>query len=387
MRITAISKRLILQLLRDRRTLMLLFLAPLFIMTLLFFIFQSSDTSQIKVGVHHIPNALAERLKEEDIEIVKVADDDILTTIERHNLDALITDKQSLDVYYTNDTPAHTMKIKQVIKSYELQEEMQATEVVIKNIESQYETLKAQMESLKSKFGPLLERIGIEDKQLKENEALKQGKVKVHYIYGDKNTDYFDRINPILIAFFVFFFTFLISGITLLKERTHGTLKKLLSTPVRRYEIVLGYLVGFSPFAVVQTILIVLYSVYVLGIHVEGSVILLVLMNILLSFTALGLGLFISTFASDEFQMIQFIPLIIVPQILFSGIIPIASMHPVLRIISYAMPLKYGADNLSRIMFKGQGIELLYINIFVLFMFLIVFTVLNIILLKKHRNI
>lgn len=386
MRIIAISKRIITQLLRDSRTLALLLLAPLLIMTLLHFIFSSTQTQQLKVGVHHIPSALSSHLKESDVTIIKVDDKHVTDIAERHHLDAVIIGNQNIEIYYTNDTPSSTTALKQIIKSYEIKNKFKSTEVVIKEMQKQYSNIQAQLDKAKDRLGPLFKHLGIENNKVKQA-SDKEEKLITHYIYGDKHTDYFDQLNPIFIAFFVFFFTFLISGITLLKERTHGTLKKLLSTPIRRYEIVLGYIIGFSPFAIMQTTFIVLYSIYVLKFEVEGSICLFIMMNLLLAMTALVIGLFISTFATNEFQMIQFIPIIIVPQLLFSGIIPLDTMHPVLRVISMIMPLKYGADNLTRIMFKGQSIEYLYINIFVLIMFLVVFTLLNIVLLKKHRNI
>lgn len=120
--------------------------------------------------------------------------------------------------------------------------------------------------------------------------------------------------------------------------------------------------------------------------EVAGSISLLIISNITLAFVALSLGLFISTFAKSEFQMIQFIPLIIVPQLLFSGIIPLENMHKLLQIISYLMPLKFGADNLSRIMLKGQSIEIIP-NIIILIFIFIFLMILNITLLKRYRNI
>lgn len=123
------------------------------------------------------------------------------------------------------------------------------------------------------------------------------------------------------LGFFVFFFVFLVSGISLLKERTSGTLYKLLATPIKRSEIVIGYLLGYGVFAFFQSIIIVVFAVYVLNIKVVGSIYLVLLSNIIIAFVALSLGILLSTFANSEFQMVQFIPIVIVPQIFFGGII------------------------------------------------------------------
>ncbi|MGV2874622.1 ABC transporter permease [Macrococcus capreoli] len=395
MNILTIAQRIITQIVRDKRTLMLLFVAPVLLLTLLHYIFQTVDDGKVKVGIYHIPSALSEQLEQHNIKQIKISSDEhIKQTIESQNLDAvLITQEDRTDVYYENIDPAKKMKVKQAIEAYKIKAKFSQSQVVITEMQQKFEAMQQQLEKMQqqiAKLGPLLKRVGIDMPEMNKNEKIKQPAqdetINDHYIYGDQDSNYFDMINPVLIAFFVFFFTFLISGITLLKERTTGTLYKLLSTPIKRSEIVLGYMLGFSLFATIQTVILVIYAVYVLKIHVEGSLLLFIMSNIMLAFVALGLGLLISTFAKSEFQMIQFIPLIIVPQILFSGMIPIENMHRPLQLLSYTMPLKYGADNLNRIMIKGQAIEIMP-NIIVLLVLFALLMFANIILLKRYRNI
>ena len=106
------------------------------------------------------------------------------------------------------------------------------------------------------------------------------------------------------------FICFLISGIALLRERTTGTIERVLATPIKRSEIVFGYLIGYGIFAIIQTLIIVLFSIYLLNINLAGSLAYVILINILLAIAALVMGIFISTFANSEFQMIQFIPIV-----------------------------------------------------------------------------
>ena len=114
--------------------------------------------------------------------------------------------------------------------------------------------------------------------------------------------NYFDKMFPILMGFFVFLFVFLISGITLLRERTTGTLERVLSTSIRRTEIVSGYLIGYGIFAIIQTLIIVLFSIYLLSIHLAGSLGYVILINILLAITALSMGIFISHLLIQNFK-------------------------------------------------------------------------------------
>ncbi|PSC77109.1 ABC transporter permease, partial [Mammaliicoccus sciuri] len=165
--------------------------------------------------------------------------------------------------------------------------------------------------------------------------------------------NYIVTISPIFIAFFVFFFTFLISGISLLKERTSGTLERTLSSHIKKHEIILGYIIGYGTFAIIQTTLIVLYAIYVLQMVTEGNILLVFITNVLMSFIALTLGLLLSTFASSEFQMIQFIPLVVIPQVFFAGIIPVESMHKVLVYIAHIMSLYYAGDTIQYVRLRG----------------------------------
>src|SRR5699024_2699231 len=118
------------------------------------------------------------------------------------------------------------------------------------------------------------------DEAKKELDNIKdRGDMNITYVCGDEDTAYFDVLSPLLVGFFVFFFVFLISGIGLLKERTSGTLERLMSTPIRRTEIVTAYLIGFGVFAIIQTVIVVLYAVNVLDMMVIGSIWNVILIN------------------------------------------------------------------------------------------------------------
>jgi len=190
-----------------------------------------------------------------------------------------------------------------------------------------------------------------------------------------------------LIGFFVFFFVFLITGIALLKERTSGTLERLLATPIKRSEIVAGYMVGYGLFAFLQTIIIVLFGIYVLDIVHVGSIWLVLLINMMVALVSLSLGALLSSFAASEFQMMQFIPLVIVPQVFFSGIFPLDSMAEWLQNIGRIMPLYYAADALNGVMYKGYSLSDIIVNLSILTCFAIVFITLNMISLKKYRSL
>jgi ABC-2 type transport system permease protein len=162
---------------------------------------------------------------------------------------------------------------------------------------------------------------------------------------------------------------------------------RVLATPIKRAEIITGYLAGYGLFAVVQTCLIVGYSLLVFKIQIIGSLGLVFLINLCLAFVALALGLFISTFAQSEFQMVQFIPVVVIPQIFFSGIIPIAQMPNWLQPVAKIMPLYYGADAMSGVITRGSGWNSVGMQISVLIIFAILFLLLNSITLRRFRQV
>ncbi len=144
-----------------------------------------------------------------------------------------------------------------------------------------------------------------------------------------------------------------------------------------RGEIVLGYALGFLIFALVQSLIIILFAVYVLGIHYAGSIGLVFLVNFFVILMSVSLGVLLSAFARNELQAIQFIPVVIIPQILLCGFFwPVQQMVPVLRGIAAALPMTYAIQALQDVMVKGNGfgsiwLSLLILTAFIAFFFLL----------------
>lgn len=162
---------------------------------------------------------------------------------------------------------------------------------------------------------------------------------------------------PAILATLILFFGFLLSGIAFLRERSQGTRERLMASPVSRADIIVGYLLGFLIFALVQTMILFFYSVYVLKVSFHGSLWQIVLFQILIGILAVCLGIFISAFARNEFQMVQFIPLIIVPQIFICGLLfPVESMPNYLQWLAKVLPLTYSVEGIRALMLQGKGL-------------------------------
>ena len=166
-----------------------------------------------------------------------------------------------------------------------------------------------------------------------------------------------DYTVPAILATLILFFGFLLTGISLLRERSQGTLERLMASPVSRLDIVGGYLLGFLLFALIQTLILFFYIIYVLDVSFRGDLWQILVFQTLIGIGAVCLGTFLSIFARNEFQMMQFIPLIIVPQIFLCGLLwPVNQMPNYLQWLAKFLPLTYGVDGIRALMLQGQNL-------------------------------
>jgi ABC-2 type transport system permease protein len=196
--------------------------------------------------------------------------------------------------------------------------------------------------------------------------------------------DVLDYIAPAMLATLALFFSFLLTGISFLRERSQGTMERLMASPVSRLDMVLGYLFGFFVFALTQTLIIVLFTIYVLDVRYLGDLWQIFVFQIVVIIVAVNLGIFTSTFARNEFQMVQFIPLIIVPQVFLCGVIwPVEQMPDYLQWLSSILPLTYAVDGLRDIMLSGKNLIDVAFELAVLVGFAVVTSVLAAITLRR----
>ena len=180
---------------------------------------------------------------------------------------------------------------------------------------------------------------------------------QVTYLYGGPYYDSLDYFGAAFIGLVVFFLVFVITIVSFLNERTQGTLERLMASPLRRGEIVVGYMLGFTALALIQSIEVLVFALAVLRIHNQGNVFLIFGMEALMAIAAVNLGIFLSMFARSEFQAVQFIPLVVVPQVLLSGIIfPVSTEPTILQWLSDVLPLTYAVDGMRDIMVKGADL-------------------------------
>lgn len=338
MRVLSIMIRILLQLRHDKRTMALMIVAPIFVLTLMALIFNGNDYDP-KIGIVNAPIQFVNQLEYNDAHVIRYSEESAKEALNFSEVDAIVNFENGVPHIQLEGSDAN--KTKAVLRVFQ---------------------------TVTQSLSPA-------------NEP------EITYLYGYDDMTTFDNIGPILIGFYVFFFVFLIAGVSFLSERTSGTLERILATPLRRWELVLGYVLGFGAFTIIQSTLIAWYSIEVLDIMMIGSFPLVLLITILTAMVALTIGTFISAFANNEMQMIQFIPIIIVPQVFFSGLFDLSTMAPGLQAIAPFMPLWYVADALKKVMIRGQGWDYIAFDVYILIGLCAIFIIANIFTLKKYRKI
>ncbi|MGP3984603.1 ABC transporter permease [Streptomyces sp. KR80] len=171
------------------------------------------------------------------------------------------------------------------------------------------------------------------------------------YFVFDASPQSFDGIGASLLGIFPMVTMFLVTSIATLRERTSGTLERLLSMPLGKGDLILGYALAFGLLAVVQASLATGLAVWALDLDIAGSPWLLLLVALLDALLGTALGLFVSAFAASEFQAVQFMPAVIFPQILLCGLFaPRDTMQPVLETVSNVLPMSYAVDGMNEVL-------------------------------------
>jgi ABC-2 type transport system permease protein len=168
-----------------------------------------------------------------------------------------------------------------------------------------------------------------------------------YVFYGQEET--FNRVGPPLVGIFPFVTMFLVSSIAMLRERTGGTLERLMSLPLAKLDLLVGYGLAFAVLAVVQGTLAATVGFGLLGLDAAGPIWLVVVLAVANAVLGMALGLFLSAFARTEFQAVQFMPAFVLPQFLLAGLlVPREDMARALEAISAVMPMTYAYDALAR---------------------------------------
>ena len=330
-RVRAITKRLLQGFRRDRRTLALLFVAPLVILGLLGYLMRGSSTAPTVGIANQDSGPLGAVVAKTLSQSTRIS----TTTISSADGDAKLKDS-SLAAYIVFPSDFSQQAQSGNIAPQVHLEGSQPGEdsPVIQSLQQAMIAVASQAPGAGLHFQP-----------------------QITYLYGGSGLDTLDYFGAAFIGLVVFFLVFVVTIVSFLNERSQGTLERLMASPLRRAEIVLGYMLGFTVLALVQAAEVLVFSLAVLKVHNQGGVLLIFGMEALMAIAAVNLGIFLSMFARSEFQAVQFIPIVIVPQVLLSGVIFPVSLEPqALQVVSNVLPLTYAVNGMRDIMIKGADL-------------------------------
>lgn len=348
LRVAAVVRRIIAQFRRDPRSLALLFVAPIAIIALLGWVLSSSGATTSRVAV------VSESSQPASAAVVS-------------RLTAALQGQPSVEVR-TDVHDAATAR--QMLKDKQLD--------LVVDIPADFTVGSPKLQLVTLGLNPTGEASVIPNvqqalmKAVAENLGGALPSIERSTVYGSPDATTLDTLAPVVVGFFVYFFVFILTGISFLRERVGGTLERLLATPVSRSEIVLGYSLGFGFFATLQIALVLAFVIgrleipalgpvpafaIGLGVRTIGNPLIAYLLVLVLGLGAVSLGIFLSTFARTEFQILQFIPIVIVPQGLLGGFFwPIEQLPSLLQPVARILPVTYAIDGLRQVMIAGAGL-------------------------------
>ena len=339
----ALTQRVIRQIAGDKRTVAMILLAPILLLTLINLLLgTTSYTPTIAADTNALPPPLVTALQAQDAHINEISPD--------AGFDAKAFLKDNRDVDAVVSMSGQKLQVTLYESSTKGNTAMKA--------------IQAAMVSLNPSAG-----------------------IETRFVIGNPDESLFDSLSFVFLGVIAFFLIFIVSGMALVRERSGGTIERMLMTPITRIGVVAGYTAGYSLFAVIQAAILVLFSIYALGVTCKGNVLWVIFVMLLLAVAAVSFGELISIFANTEFQVVQLIPLTIIPQIFFSGLIPLDTIPYHLGKLCYITPIYYGCTAIKSVMRAGGGFFEIWQFLLALFGYIAILTVLNTLALKKFRKI
>lgn len=420
----AIVRRILTQFARDKRTLALLFVAPLVVLWLLSVIL-GADTVGPKIATVDLPAEFQTQFEQTDARITEANADEASALLAANDVAAVLSMEGEhmlkVELEGTDSTKSAAVLAACAEALGELRgkaaEEMEAAvadkraevEDTIEEASQQREEASQQREeartaltgvmvsmpaearsSLAEALGGLFnddaaEALSAEDFSMNVSNYLPIEDMETVYLHGNEDWRMFDFYGPVFIGIFLFVFTFITSGMSLVTERMGGTMTRFLATPVNAGQILGGYTLAFGLLAYLQSAIILWVALTFIGFPNEGNLGLVVFTCVSMAMVSVALGLLVSGLAATPFQVIQLILLFVVPQILLCGLFDLSGAPDWLAALSAFMPVTYGVDALRAVMLRGADLAAVGFDLAVLWGFLALFFALAAASFRKKR--
>ncbi|MDR0831262.1 MAG: ABC transporter permease, partial [Prevotellaceae bacterium] len=367
----ALTKRILQQFSHDKRTIALFMIAPIVVLWL-FSVILGTPSYEPKIVAVDLPNEFVEALNNQKATTTCHSREGgnlliVETLLENQEIDAILTlQNDTLFIKVEGADASRTAAVMSVVQSA-FREVLNAQ--------------KAAMEKNKSKIA-MAKMMGFDVPKM----SINFSEIKLNFLHGDENWTTFDFFGPVFIGIFIFIFVFITSGMSLVTERTGGTMERLLVSPIKSWQLVAGYSLGFGIVSLVQACIVLLASTYLIGFPCVGSFWLVVLIAFSMALVSLTLGLLVSALAKTAFQVIQFMIILVVPQVLLSGIFDLSQSPLWLQITGQCFPIYHGADALRDVMLRGAGFADILPDFAILWGFILVFFVISTISFNVRRR-
>jgi ABC-2 type transport system permease protein len=378
MRPLRVTKRLFRELKNDRRTLALIFVAPLFAM-LVFGLAFSGDVSDVTVIVVNQDEGAAAPGGQGDVslseKIISNLDPEVLDVKQGDSKSEAVGEVESGNasavIVFAGDFTADALA--------GMGDATASEEAVIEVMEdrSNVNVASAITRAVNDALLETMDQVGRKPPITVDTSDA---------IYG-KDASFIDFFVPGIMAFVVYLLTTLLTLITFVSERTTGTLDRIIATPLTAGEIVMGYAIAFSVVGIIQSVILLAVGILVFHVAIVGNVILAFAVVALLAAVSQALGILLSSLARRESQAVQILPFVVLPAFLLSGIFwPLEAIPAWLRPLSYLVPPTYAVDACRSVMLKGWGLSNIWVDVVALLAFAVAFLALAVWTLKLRRE-
>jgi len=379
-RIIAITRKNLQALSHDKRTVGLLIIMPILMMVLFGYAFgQSVRHVPIKIanfdeGGEGIPYMGINDTKFSEI-FIKYLEEDDRVDVKLLNLNIFNLSDEISQVYGGNDYYALiVIPINFTEDMLNFSNHIQISTYIDG---SDPQTISSVIGAISEAIGTVINEISGEESHLELN---------LVYIAGDPNLRPIDSLGPGILSFALLLFMILTVTGGFTKERLTGTLYRVKVTSTSKSEMMIGYLLGNSLIALVQSALLLAISVLFFQINIVGNILLLFFILFIYAMSCVGLGIFASTFAKNELQAFQFIPLLLLPSMFFSGFLfPINSFPIIFQYVSYFIPMTYSIRISRAIMINGFGLDMFFMDFLIMNLLTLAFLVLAVAVFKMKK--
>ncbi len=391
----AVARRVLMQFKHDKRTLAIMLIAPCVVLWL-FSVLLGAPSYPPRLAVVDVPQTYTEYLQQERCSITYTDASEAEDLLESDQVDALLSmsGDRTLNVKVEGADANKTSATVSTVRSALVEMQRVGKDELLGQVDSLQEKVdsldfdidQATLDRLPDDIRASIDAASaIADDVPDVDSVMPITDTSTEYLHGSSDWTGFEFYGPVFIGMFIFVFVFLTSSMSLLTERSGGTVGRLVATPVRSWQIVGGYVLGFGLLTLVQSVIILWFCICVAGFPNVGSLALVATITVSMALVSLTLGLLVSGLAHTPFQVIQLMIVFVVPQILLSGIFDLSQTPVWMQAIASVFPIYYGADALRNVMLRGADFAAIAGNLGILWAFIAAFFALSCLNFKKKR--